>query len=187
LRIVCTKILGKYGTIGGYEMIESDPVTDVVKRGVTALPPWRGWDWFMGYYQRAHRAPYPKDSKLHRAPYPKDSKLYFTTLFQTGCRRAEAVLIETDDIYYNEEGIAIYNVPVLKKHWLVKRTILIKNDPRNVLYPHFLKMVRDAEGHYLLYGRQKFTRARARILCDHCTESRITASKTKRNSGKRAQ
>lgn len=128
--------------------VDHDIVDILKKRGVKDLPSWGGWDWFMEYYQMAHKA-----------KYPEDSKLYFTALFETGCRRSEIIKIKVEDISYNDEGMVIYNAPVLKKKTKTKRNIYIKRELKhNPLYPHFLKMVKESEGRYLLPARKRFTR-----------------------------
>lgn len=128
--------------------VDLDIVDGLKKRGVMDLPSWGGWDWFMQYYQMAHQA-----------KYPEDSKLYFTSLFETGCRRSEVIKIKVNDIAYNDEGMVIYNAPVLKKKKKTTRNIYIRGDMKhNPLYPHFLNMVKGSMGTYLLPARKRFSR-----------------------------
>ena len=87
------------------------------------VPPYRGPEQIYGYYNAAHEKILRKVfgvTMTQDCPYPEDSQRHFLTLWMGGPREQEAVMLEVDKYKWNEEALAYYNMPVLKKREQVK-------------------------------------------------------------------
>lgn len=112
------------------------------------LPDWPGWDRFMEMFDN-----------VVNAPYPEDSKKYGIILFETGCRKAEVVMLKPGMFRWNDEAIIGQNVPVLKKGKRATRGIVIKLDEKNPLGYDLIEYLASCDTEYLLPGRSPFFRA----------------------------
>jgi len=99
---------------------------------------WVGWDRIMNLYQKALRN-------------DKDSALYFSTLFETGGRKEEVLLLRPKQIYWNDTIIKIENMEVLKRRKRYTRNVFIKIEDEP-LAPIFIDYVQDCDTRYLLPG-----------------------------------
>ena len=126
---------------------EPDIETEVRKRGIDALPPWKGMEPILNYYKQSEAAPYPQDSR--------DT---FTLLFEGGFRRAEAMTIRKSQCGFNDEAVVIRRAPVLKKkkpndnH----RDVMIRRDDRDLLSHELVNLIIRSKD-YLLPGYAPFT------------------------------
>jgi len=112
------------------------------------LPDWPGWDQFLEMFEN-----------VEHSPYPEDSRKYGTVTFETGCRKAEVVLLKPGMFKFNEEAIVGRNIPVLKKGRRATREIVIKLDEKNPLGYDLLEYLQNCNTKYLLPGLTPFTRA----------------------------
>ena len=74
---------------------------DITKRGRFAVPEFCGWPKLHEFYEKC-----PTD----------ELKGLFATLFETGCRVSESLMLDTDMFSVNDEWVTISNIPVLKKN-----------------------------------------------------------------------
>ena len=111
------------------------------------LPDWPGWDRFNEMMDN-----------VVNAPYPEDSKKYGTILFESGCRKAEVVLLKKSMFRWNEEAIQGQNIPVLKKGERATRNVLIRLDDKNPLGYDLVEYLEACDTEYLLPGRTPFSR-----------------------------
>ncbi len=81
-----------------------------------------------------------------------DSRLYFVTLFETGCRNAEAVSLKPGQFRFSDNGIKILSAKVLKNKKVTERDIVISKVD-NDLADDFERMVRDCRTEYLFPGK----------------------------------
>jgi len=87
------------------------------------VPPYRGPEQIYDYYNAANEKMLRKVfgvETTQECPYPEDSQRHFLTLWMGGPREQEAVMLEVDKYKWNEEALAYYNMPVLKKREKVK-------------------------------------------------------------------
>ena len=81
-------------------------------------PHYRGPEQIQGYYDAANvkmkRKVFSKE-KVQQAPYPEDSQRHFLTLWFSGCREGEAVMLDPKGWTWNEEAIGYARAPVFKK------------------------------------------------------------------------
>ena len=136
---------------GELKLSENQLEETIKKRGVDGLPPFTTLTPLLDYWKGAADAPKPDDSR--------DA---FTLIFETGCRRAEAVQIQGDQFTYNDGAILIRNVPVLKKPNPRDRfrDVLIKRDKLDPLADELVKLVERRGDGYLLPGYAPFGQGR---------------------------
>jgi len=111
------------------------------------MPDWPGWETFMAML-----------GGYNDAPHPEDSEKYATIIFETGCRLGEVILLKPGMFKWNEDAIAVRNVPVLKKRVRTTREIIIGLDSLNPLGYRLVDYVEDCDTEYLLPGLTKFSR-----------------------------
>ena len=107
------------------------------------VPPYRGPEQIYGYYNAANEKILRKVfgvTTVQECPYPEDSQRHFLTLWMGGPREQEAIMLEVDKYRWNEEALAYYNMPVLKKREQVK------DNSGNLLYKEVLTHVRQQNG-----------------------------------------
>jgi len=107
------------------------------------VPPYRGPEQIYNYYNAANEKILRKVfgvTTLQDCPYPEDSQRHFLTLWMGGPREQEAVMLEVEKYGWNEEALAYYNMPVLKKREQVK------DGDGNLIYKEVLTKVRQQNG-----------------------------------------
>ncbi len=95
------------------------------------------------YYGAADRAINRKVkgvTAVQTCPYPEDSQRTFLTLWISGCRKGEVVLLRTDQWKWNEEAIRGIRLPVLKK----REKVLDSNG--NTIYKPVVLQVMQPDG-----------------------------------------
>lgn len=118
-----------------------------VRRSILAdLPDWPGWEEFLRFLV----------GRPSTYDY-EDSRLVFNTIFQTGARESEAILIRPEMFRYNEEAI-MGRIPLLKKRRKAVRDVIIKIDDRNPLALEFRDTLENCKTDYLLPRRRRYTR-----------------------------
>lgn len=78
------------------------------------------------------------------------------SLFETGCRVSEMILLRPDNFYYNEEAISCVRIPVLKHKRRDYRDFYIKRDEENPLAEDFVEFIRKkqkSQSAFLFPGR----------------------------------
>ena len=104
---------------------------------------WVGWRYIQSLYDHACEMDEGNDRATH--------SLYFITLFETGGRKEEVILLRPDQIESNEEIIKINNMEVLKWRRRHTRNVFIKIED-NPLAQTFLDHVSKCNTRYLLPG-----------------------------------
>jgi len=86
-------------------------------------------------------------------------RLYFTSLWVTGGRIGEVVLLRPEQVVWNKEALAIYSMRVFKRRKPVVRRVLIsrRRCPLAENFIEFVEKYRDMGSVYLLPIRQRFT------------------------------
>ncbi len=116
-----------------------------MKRNIQNIEDWPGWPRFMKFYDACDNT-----SK------PEDARLYFATLFESGCRESEAILLKPEQFAISDEAIYIKSVVVLKKRKAWTRNVLISRDD-NPIADELVAMVEDCDTEYLLPARLPFS------------------------------
>jgi len=86
-------------------------------------PYYRGISQIQGYYDAAYEKLKRKVfgvEKVQFAPFPEDSQRHFLTLWVSGAREGEAIMLKPEEWKWNEEAIGYGKMPVLKKREVVK-------------------------------------------------------------------
>ena len=104
---------------------------------------WTGWNKIENLYNHACRLD-KEDGTGMRA-------LYFITLFETGGRKWEVILLRPEQIEWNEEIIKIENMEVLKWRRRRTRNVFIKIEDNPLALP-FIDHVSQCDTRYLLPG-----------------------------------
>ena len=104
------------------------------RRSVEDVPEWIGWDRMLSYYRKS-------PSPLHRN--------LFVTLFETGGRASEVVLLKPDNFIWNDEAIKVEGMIVKKYRKHKRRTFLIKIDEQNPLTEDLISFISHCETEYL--------------------------------------
>jgi len=86
-------------------------------------------------------------------------RLYFSTLWVTGGRVGEVVLLRPDQVVWNEDALAVYSMRVFKRRKTVVRRVVISREqcPLTENFIKFVEKYRDMGSVYLLPMRQRFT------------------------------
>lgn len=103
-------------------------------------------DQILEYYHSAY-----KDIKrkvrgvklVQPCPYPMDSQRHFLTLWASGCRAGEGVLLEADGWSWTEDSLGYKKCPVLKKREK------IRDSEGNTIYKKVISKVRQQDGSIL--------------------------------------
>ena len=104
---------------------------------------WVGWDVIENLYDHA--------CKLDEGDGRSMRALYFSTLFETGGRMSEAILLRPEQIEWNEEIIKIENMEVRKRRIRFTRNVIIKIEDNPLALP-FIDHVSQCNTRYLLPG-----------------------------------
>lgn len=107
-----------------------------------------GWQTTLRYYETAE--------KLDKAKGTNERTLYFSTIFETGGRKGEIILLRPSQIFWDDESIRVENMEVFKRRRRFTRNVLIRIDENNPLAWNFLEFVEDCDTKYLLPGRVPF-------------------------------
>lgn len=113
---------------------------------------WVGWDRIGELYKNACQKDQDNPMRNEDGLFRKGHSLYFITLFETGGRISEVLLLRPDQIYWNEKIIKIENMEVLKQRGKrLTRNVIIKIDG-NPLAHTFIDHVEECDTRYLLPG-----------------------------------
>ena len=108
---------------------------------------WLGWEHIQGLYNRA----LIMDEEDDRDDGRKIRSLYFITLFETGGRKAEVILLRPEQIRWSDEIIKVERMEVLKRRERWTRNVIIKIEDNPLAYP-FIDHVEECDTRYLLPG-----------------------------------
>ncbi len=109
-----------------------------------AINYWVGWKKILSLHERA--------LGLDRDHPRSDHSLYFTTIFETGGRISEVLLLRPEQIHWDDQAIKIIRMRVHKQRRRTKvRNVLIKIEG-NPLAHTFIKHVEGCDTKYLLPG-----------------------------------
>lgn len=106
-------------------------------------PSYRGPQQIEGYYNAAHQDIIRKVrgvTKVQPCPYPEDSQRTFLTLWGTGCREGEAIMLKPTDFKWDAKGFGSPKLPVLKKREKVR------DSEGNIIYKEVITKVRQQNG-----------------------------------------
>ena len=107
-----------------------------------------GWKTILKYFERA------KEIDLQYGT--NERALYFCTIFETGGRKSEVLLLRPEQIYWDEDSIKIENMEVKKRRIRFTRNVLIRIDDNNPLAVEFIDFVENCDTRYMLPGRVPF-------------------------------
>src|SRR4030042_4298660 len=106
-------------------------------------PSYRGPQQIQGYYDSAHQEIKRKargGDAVQPCPYPEDSQRTFLTLWASGCREGEAVMLEPTGWKFSADSIGYKRTPILKKREK-------ERDPQgNVIYRKVATKVQQQDG-----------------------------------------
>jgi len=106
-------------------------------------PPYRGEDQIFNYYHSAYKEIKRKVRgviKVQPCPFPLDSQRTFLTLWVSGCRESEGLMLSPDGWKWNDDSIGYRKAPVLKKREKVR------DKEGNVIYKETINKVRQQDG-----------------------------------------
>ncbi len=108
----------------------------------------QGWDRILELYERALALDKEKNTNQY--------SLYFVTIFETGGRKSEVVLLTPQQIQWNDEAIVVERMEVLKRRKRVTRQVIIKIDENPLAQP-FIEMVEQCNTDYLRPSRTPYS------------------------------
>jgi len=106
-------------------------------------PSYRGPEQIQGYYDAAYREIKRKVrgvEMVQPCPYPEDSRRHFLTLWISGCREGEGIMLSPDGWTWTADSIGYKKAPVLKKREK------IRDHDGNVIYKKVVSKVRQQDG-----------------------------------------
>jgi integrase len=116
--------------------------SEVWKRGIgDVVKRWVKWEGILELYEKCDNS---------KAIF--DARLYFVTLFETGCRCSEAVLLKPNQFEVSDNGIIVYEAIVLKNKKQTSRDIVISKLD-NPLADTLEEMVKACKTKYLFPGK----------------------------------
>ena len=108
-----------------------------------AIDYWVGWKKILSLHDKACELDKVQNTNRH--------SLYFTTIFETGGRRNEVMMLQPEQIRWNEDIIKVTRMRVLKRRRTYVRDVFIKIDG-NPLADTFIQHVQECDTKYLLPG-----------------------------------
>jgi len=112
-----------------------------------------GWEVVLIYHEMA------KDLDENDKKGFYEHELYYVTLFETGGRCGEVLLLKPEQVIYNDEAIKINRMEVYKRRKRFTRDFLIKRDPEiNPLADRFVELVEKCKTLFLLPAHKRFSR-----------------------------
>ena len=105
---------------------------------------WVGWERILALRDKAQN--------LDELDGRNEHSLFFTTIFETGGRLSECLLLQPSRIKWNDKAIKIVSMEVFKYRRRFTRNVYIKRDENNPLSEVFLEYVKACETKYLLPG-----------------------------------